>query len=119
MQAIIIGLLVVAAFTALALGLYFGQSKRSARGDKSKIVRTVQGSPLDTMSDNPTAAVRTCRREGVHRALEAVEYMTRPLHRDLEGLVVIVPARFADRHSARSLQRSRTCGSLRTRLFCR
>jgi hypothetical protein len=56
MQAIIIGLVVVGAFTALALGLYFGQSKRSARGDKSKVVRTVNGSPLDNMPTKDRSA---------------------------------------------------------------
>jgi hypothetical protein len=55
-QAIIIGLVIVAAFTALALGLYFGQNKRSARGDKSKVVRAVQGSPLDNMPTKDRSA---------------------------------------------------------------
>jgi hypothetical protein len=56
MQALIIGLVVVAAFTVLALGLYFGQNRRSARGDKRKVVRTIQGSPLDNMPTKDRSA---------------------------------------------------------------
>ncbi len=54
---------------------------------------------LDAVSDDLAPAVLARRREGVNRALEAVERVRRALDSNLEGLVVVVSADLAARHT--------------------
>src|SRR5262249_8995256 len=42
--------------------------------------------------DDPAVAVHAARCQRLDRALEAVERVLRPIHHDLEGLVVVIPA---------------------------
>src|SRR6185295_1775204 len=53
---------------------------------------------LDAVADDAAAAVLATRRQGVDRALEAVEDVGRTLHHHLEGLIVVVSADFTSRH---------------------
>jgi hypothetical protein len=51
---------------------------------------------LDAVTDHLAAAVTAHGRQRLDRALEGVEDVRRAVHRDREGLVVVVPANFAD-----------------------
>ncbi len=53
---------------------------------------------FNAVTDDPTAAVRTLRREGVDRTFKAVEDMLPAARDHFERLVVIVPAYFALSH---------------------
>ena len=53
---------------------------------------------FNAVTDDPTAAVRTLRREGVDRTFKAVEDVLPAARDHFEGLVVIVPAYFALSH---------------------
>src|SRR5918994_1686618 len=65
---------------------------RTIRATKDPPVR------LDAVPDDPAAAVRAGRSDGMDRAFEAVEGERRARNRDLEGLVVLVPADFTSAH---------------------
>ena len=58
---------------------------------------------LDPVTDDPAAAVHTRRREGVYRALEAVEDVAFAVERDLHGAVVVVFADLAYGHASSSV----------------
>ena len=58
-----------------------------------------RSSTLQTVTDDTAFAVRTARGEGVDRALEAVEGMTRAVHRYFERFVVLVAAVLTLAHS--------------------
>src|SRR5437870_1067092 len=53
---------------------------------------------LKSVADDVDAAVRASWRELMDRAFKAVEGVARAVEHDLERLVVIVPAGFADGH---------------------
>jgi hypothetical protein len=53
---------------------------------------------LDAVPDNPASAMRTGRSEFLYSALEAVERVGLPCHRDVEGLVVVVSAKVTSSH---------------------
>jgi hypothetical protein len=50
------------------------------------------------VTDDPAIAMLTGRRERVDRTFETIEDMLLSARRDLESLVVIVPANFASSH---------------------
>jgi hypothetical protein len=54
---------------------------------------------FDSVADDTAIAVRTNRRQGVDCALEAVEGVTLATEDDFKGLVIIVLANFACRHT--------------------
>ena len=54
---------------------------------------------LNSVSDNFASAVRTNRRQSVDRTLETVEGVMFSLHHHVEGLVILVFANFACRHT--------------------
>ena len=54
---------------------------------------------LNSVSDNFASAVRTMRRQGVDRALEAVEGVMLTFDHNLKRLVVFVLANFACSHT--------------------
>ena len=54
---------------------------------------------LHAVSDDFAAAVRADRRQSVDRALKAVERVMLSAHHHLEGLVILVFANFACRHT--------------------
>ena len=54
---------------------------------------------FDAVTDDTAIAVRTNRREGVDCALEAIKDVALPADDDFKGLVIIVLADFACRHT--------------------
>src|SRR5215211_1026189 len=63
-------------------------------------VRAAEHAPvaLHAVADDPAATVAADGREGMDRALEAVERVSRSVDRDLKRLVVVVPANVANGH---------------------
>jgi hypothetical protein len=55
---------------------------------------------LDPVPNHAAFAVRALGRQRMNRAFEAVEHVSRPAGDDLERLVVVVSANFANCHSA-------------------
>jgi hypothetical protein len=53
---------------------------------------------FNAMSDNPASAVRALGRQGMDRALKAVEYMRCSRESHLEGLIVVISANFTEGH---------------------
>lgn len=53
---------------------------------------------LNAVADNPASTVRALGRQGMYRALEAVEYVRCSRESYLEGLVVVISANFTESH---------------------
>lgn len=61
---------------------------------------------FNAVTDNPASTVRTLGRQGVYRALEAVEYVRCSREGHLEGLVVVVSANFTESHKKTGFDKS-------------
>jgi hypothetical protein len=58
------------------------------------------------MADNPAIAMAAKGREHLDGALEAIEGMGLPVHRDVDALVIGISAAFTRFHGGKSLRRS-------------